>query len=876
MEVQKRSGTRSEKGTVLASDSDLVRAARAGDKQAFVEIVARYQATVCGIALGILADFAASEDAGQEAFLTAWRKLDDLREPERLRGWLSQIARNAALGQLRRKQPAPVSLENALAVADECPGPDETAATDEETALVRAALSQLPEQYRLILILYYREGQSVRAVAQALELSEDAVKQRLARGREILRERMSGVIERVLGRTAPGPVFTMTVAVAIGALVAPAVVAGSVFSAASSAAASTASTSILTTMSTSKVFLGAAAALALLCIPVGYHLGSPNERTSATDFRAPQAPELTSKARSKPSFENSALFVEWRELHEKHGTNGAAMPVLHKAISDMADPFRRRAFHTALVAEWVEVDPKAGLEFFLEKGRDSRQRRQFVGEWLAADPQSAVEGLLRQPGSEEMLREYLPEIARRVPERVAEIASRLPKPESFYDREVRDAFAILAGNGLAEARRLAEGVSGPSREQALSGVSLAWAKVDLDAAIAWARELPAGTDRDEIIRAALIGQASIDSKAALDRLQLVPRGGKHLHANSTTAARVLHEAAASNFDSAVLWLTEHPGQLTPEDVRGLTSAVTERLNRDAAGALTQWSNEGSLGPILPAIESALINLAVGQSGAVWDWLQKQPGTESTKRLREHVLRSAGWNDQDLAFRMVRDIPQTAEGARELQELAGALFSGGYELHRFDKALAEAPERLRPVVVEKAFGNLGSEVDDPQVWIDRLDLLPKEAQAKGIASIAGAWAMQSPEESVDWMSSLAEGPPRNLAAAAVAKKWARNDAHAAAEWVASLPLGMERDHAAESLVAEIGARYPHEAWRWSLAIQSPELQKEAITHAAREISRRDPSMGQRLLESAPLTAVAREEIRGALFATTPVQTRDGSR
>src|ERR1044071_7684062 len=91
-------------GSGSGSDGDLVHAARRGDKRAFVEIVARHQAMVCGIALGILGDFAASEDVGQEAFLTAWRKFPDLREPERLRAWLAQIARNAALGQLRRRR----------------------------------------------------------------------------------------------------------------------------------------------------------------------------------------------------------------------------------------------------------------------------------------------------------------------------------------------------------------------------------------------------------------------------------------------------------------------------------------------------------------------------------------------------------------------------------------------------------------------------------------------------------------------------------------------------------------------------------------------------------------------------------------------------
>src|SRR5215471_16022873 len=149
-------------------DAELVHAARRGHKQAFVEIVARYQAMVCGITLGILGDFAASEDAAQEAFLTAWSKFHTLREPESLRSWLGQIARNAALGQLRRKRGVE-DLNEALHLPDDSPSPDEVVAREEEAALVRRSLAGLPESYRLPLILYYREGQSVHGVAQALE-----------------------------------------------------------------------------------------------------------------------------------------------------------------------------------------------------------------------------------------------------------------------------------------------------------------------------------------------------------------------------------------------------------------------------------------------------------------------------------------------------------------------------------------------------------------------------------------------------------------------------------------------------------------------------------------------------------------------------------
>src|SRR5206468_2555841 len=138
-------------------DADLVEASRRGDKRAFVEIVARHQAMVCGIALGILGDFAASEDAGQEAFLTAWRKIQELRDPAALRAWLGQIARNAALGQLRRRR-GHEELDEEMVLVDESPTPDEAAASREEATLVQQALAKLPETYRLPLVLYYREG----------------------------------------------------------------------------------------------------------------------------------------------------------------------------------------------------------------------------------------------------------------------------------------------------------------------------------------------------------------------------------------------------------------------------------------------------------------------------------------------------------------------------------------------------------------------------------------------------------------------------------------------------------------------------------------------------------------------------------------------
>jgi MFS family permease len=91
----------------------------------------------------------------------------------------------------------------------------------EERALLWKALESVPEIYREPLILYYREHQSVEHVAVSLDLTEDTVKQRLARGRKVLQEQVLSFVEGALERSTPGKVFTIAVLAALPALAMP-------------------------------------------------------------------------------------------------------------------------------------------------------------------------------------------------------------------------------------------------------------------------------------------------------------------------------------------------------------------------------------------------------------------------------------------------------------------------------------------------------------------------------------------------------------------------------------------------------------------------------------------------------------------------------
>lgn len=200
-------------------DAQLVERSLRGDTRAFGSIVERHQSLVCGLAYSACGNIHASEDLAQETFITAWRQLPTLREKNNLRGWLCGIARHVIHGFLRRQQRTPTAkaaeLSEVAQPASEAPAPDENAINEQELAILWRTLQTLPANYREPMVLFYREHESVGAVAESLGITEDAVKQRLARGRVMLTEHVERLLGETLRRTAPTAAFTCCVLAAL-------------------------------------------------------------------------------------------------------------------------------------------------------------------------------------------------------------------------------------------------------------------------------------------------------------------------------------------------------------------------------------------------------------------------------------------------------------------------------------------------------------------------------------------------------------------------------------------------------------------------------------------------------------------------------------
>ena len=200
---------------VALTDADLVGACLSGNRDAFTQIVSRYQSLICSLAYSATGSLGQSEDLAQETFITAWKHLRRLRERHKLKAWLCGIARNRINSFLRRDNREPLHLAEPLEEIHDSvatgPLPHDQTISKEEEAILWRSLERIPEQYRETLVLFYREHQSIENVAAALDLSEDAVKQRLSRGRKLLASEVAAFVEGALERSNPTKTFTLAV-----------------------------------------------------------------------------------------------------------------------------------------------------------------------------------------------------------------------------------------------------------------------------------------------------------------------------------------------------------------------------------------------------------------------------------------------------------------------------------------------------------------------------------------------------------------------------------------------------------------------------------------------------------------------------------------
>ena len=169
-------------------------------------LIARYHADVYRYAFRLAGNVVDAEDLTQQAFLVAHQRLHQLREPDKADRWLFAIVRSCYLKSRRRERPvAAASLELDIDNIPERVDDD----SEIDSQRLQLALNELPDEFRLVLVMFYFEDCSYQEIAEQLEIPPGTVMSRLSRAKGHLRKLLT---RRAADDNAPPPVRQSPVA----------------------------------------------------------------------------------------------------------------------------------------------------------------------------------------------------------------------------------------------------------------------------------------------------------------------------------------------------------------------------------------------------------------------------------------------------------------------------------------------------------------------------------------------------------------------------------------------------------------------------------------------------------------------------------------
>jgi RNA polymerase sigma-70 factor, ECF subfamily len=183
----------------------LIKDALEGDLDAFNAVVLHYQDMVYNVAYRVIGEHDASSDATQEAFISAYQKLEQYRGGS-FKAWLLRIVTNACYDELRRRQRQPVTplkpevddgetLETPFWIEDDTPNPEEQTEEAELQDAIQHCINELDDKFRTVLVLVDVEGLDYETAAEVVHRPLGTVKSRLARARDRVQDCLQGFWE---------------------------------------------------------------------------------------------------------------------------------------------------------------------------------------------------------------------------------------------------------------------------------------------------------------------------------------------------------------------------------------------------------------------------------------------------------------------------------------------------------------------------------------------------------------------------------------------------------------------------------------------------------------------------------------------------------
>ena len=186
---------------VKQEDIQLIARARSGDERAYSTLLQKYERAVFSICLRMVRDREEAADLSQESFIKTFSMLERYNPAYAFSSWLFKITSNLCIDHLRRRRIATYAMDDPIDgeggeiqrqyESDE-PDPHESYVRREKMDQLEAAIGELPEHYRIMLVLRHQENLSYEEIAASLEIPLGTVKARIHRAREMLRGVLKG------------------------------------------------------------------------------------------------------------------------------------------------------------------------------------------------------------------------------------------------------------------------------------------------------------------------------------------------------------------------------------------------------------------------------------------------------------------------------------------------------------------------------------------------------------------------------------------------------------------------------------------------------------------------------------------------------------
>ena len=171
-------------------DAEIIQACVAGEKDAFAELVVRYKNLIYSVVLRMVSDGEEANDLAHEIFIKIYKNLEKYSDEFKFSTWTIKIATNHVIDYRRKKKQETVSIEAAADIVAEDGSPQEIFLAKEQNLMLKEVLENLPDMYRIPIVLYHQQGLSYQEISEITQEPLSKVKNRIFRGRKMLKENL--------------------------------------------------------------------------------------------------------------------------------------------------------------------------------------------------------------------------------------------------------------------------------------------------------------------------------------------------------------------------------------------------------------------------------------------------------------------------------------------------------------------------------------------------------------------------------------------------------------------------------------------------------------------------------------------------------------